>query len=117
MLGKKWVSGIRYCLTCQEETMHELLYLGDYLKAGKCCNCHSTFENRRLLLRIYMLDLLDRIVSKPYRIYTEVRGKRSLFKPSTWLGYGREVLRIPLDEASNLKEILAEEFKHVSKGD
>jgi len=108
-MDRQWTKGTRYCLTCCEETLHELLYVGKYLKAGRCVNCGASFENHILLLRIYLKDLMDRIVSKPYRVYSHLVMNGSWRRPSTWFTYARRAACKPVEEVHNIEDILAKE--------
>ncbi|MFH1487414.1 MAG: hypothetical protein ABII06_00770 [Pseudomonadota bacterium] len=100
--------GLRYCLKCQEETEHVLIYLDHYLKAGRCTSCGEEFNNRENLLNIYLHDMFERILSKPFRVFQEVEV---LLPPSKKQisNYNQLIKRMigkPSREIQNLSQIL-----------
>ena len=107
--------GFRYCLKCQEETEHILIYLDHYLKAGRCTSCGEEFNNRENLLNIYLHDMLERILSKPFRVYQEVEVSPVPSKKQI-AAYNRlfkRALGKPSRELQNLSQILKKyDFGH-----
>lgn len=101
------ITGIRYCFRCKEETDHELVYLEQYLKAGRCLICGAEFNNRGNLFKVYIHDLIERILTKPYRVYYEfetqpVKSKRRL---SLYKDMIKRVFVKPSAEIQNLIQI------------
>lgn len=64
-----------YCLSCKEETLHELNYVEGYLKSGKCKSCGKEFINKKTLLQAYLKELAGRIAAKPEDLLIEVENK------------------------------------------
>lgn len=95
------IKGIRFCTNCREETEHMLIYYDYYLKAGKCLVCGEEFNNRENLLRVYSHDMVERILSKPIRVYKELQHLP---------GNGRVTLNICGDA---LKRLLSKPFKEI----
>ena len=100
--------GLRYCLNCREESEHVLIYLDHYLKAGRCTCCGEEFNNRENLLNVYLHDMFERILSKPFRVYQEVDvwptpSKRQI---TTYNQLIKRALGKPSREFQNLSQIL-----------
>ena len=100
--------GFRYCFKCQEETEHILIYLDHYLKAGRCSSCGEEFNNRENLLNIYLHDMFERILSKPYRVFQEVdvSPRPSRQQIASYNRLFRRALGKPSRELHNLGQIL-----------
>ena len=64
-----------YCLSCKEETLHELNYVEGYLKSGKCKSCGKEFNNKKTLLKAYLRELAERIAAKPEDVLIEIENK------------------------------------------
>lgn len=57
------------CETCDQVTDHELHYAGRLLESVRCTRCGSQLElSQRALLPAYVLDLEQRVASKPGRM-------------------------------------------------
>jgi hypothetical protein len=99
--------GIRYCIKCEEETDHELIYLDKYLKAGRCLSCNQTFDNRGILIHIYYHDLLtESILLKPLMLYQELKeSTKSQRKIPLFIRFVILVLKEPKKEFSNLLQM------------
>lgn len=62
------------CETCDRETEHELHYAGRLLESTRCTVCGTHLEiSHRALLPAYLLDLEQRVASKPRRMLRRVR--------------------------------------------
>lgn len=59
----------RYCIFCRSEQEHQFIYLDRYLKSGRCLSCNHKFNNRDDLFDVYVHDTIERILSKPLRIF------------------------------------------------
>lgn len=58
------------CETCQRSTTHELHYAGRLLESTRCSVCGTHLEiSHRALLPAYVMDLEQRVVSKPRRMW------------------------------------------------
>ncbi len=98
----------RWCFHCQENTSHELIYLGKYLKSGKCLACNEGFNNRSLLLEAYVDDKARETLNNSVQMYEHL-GKRKWFLkiiPALTL-YGLTSVGRPFKELKNLRQILS----------
>ena len=100
-------TGIRYCTNCGEETEHTLIYLDQYLKAGKCNDCSDEFNNRENLLNVYMKDLFERFLSKPYRVSQQYSNMPTSRKKHMMISCElmKSLVSKPAREARNLSQI------------
>lgn len=58
------------CETCGRVTDHELRYAGRLLESVRCTVCRSQMEiSPRAFLPAYVLDLENRVLSKPRRMW------------------------------------------------
>ncbi|MGE5582367.1 MAG: hypothetical protein ACM3X9_07495 [Bacillota bacterium] len=98
--------GIRYCLKCDDETDHELIYLDKYLKAGRCLTCNQIFDNRGILIRTYYRDFVERILMKPLKIYKELEKSPWGFQ-KFWLFFRfiGELFKEPKKELHNFHQM------------
>ena len=106
-MGVTKYDGIRYCLKCRKETEHTLIYLDKYLKAGKCSICGDEFNNRENLLNVYMKDMFERFLSKPYRVslaysYMPTSRKKHVLISCELM---KSLVSKPAREARNLTQI------------
>ena len=69
-----------YCIHCEKETPHELIYIGDELEKTKCLECgmEISFDKKKMLIE-YSEDLVKRILTKPKRISKEAFSNLSEF--------------------------------------
>ncbi len=95
----------RFCLKCQEETLHILHYSNGLLKEGRCTNCGSIFRNRVKLLEVYGEQFMKRVLTKPMRLAAELREHPK----ETILGLPGRVIRKPFKEASKIAHLLEKE--------
>ncbi|GAA2021795.1 hypothetical protein [Nocardioides kribbensis] len=92
------------CESCEELTVHELHYAGRLLDAVRCTRCGRHLElSQRALLPAYVVDLEQRVVSKPGRMLRRAGAdplgflrqlpRAVLRQPVKFLGEFRELLR------------------------
>jgi hypothetical protein len=99
-------TGIRYCLQCGDETDHELIYLDKYLKAGRCLLCNQQFDNRGFLIRVYYHDFVERVLTKPLKIYQDLeKSPKGLKKFSLFMKYVGQIFSEPKKELRNLHQM------------
>ena len=93
------------CDTCRAETMHIVLYAGQYLKAISCTVCQSTFSRPSAALRRkYVHDLPGRARDLARRTVREAR-----LHPVDFLRHlPRQLVLKPLAISSELYDILSE---------
>ena len=98
----------RWCFHCQENTTHELNYLGKYLKSGTCLKCHETFNNRSTLLETYVEDRAKETLNNSVQMYEHLGRRRWLYKviPALTL-YGLTSVGRPFRELRNIRQILS----------
>ncbi len=69
-----------YCINCKEDTLHEVVYIGDNIEKIKCLECEVFLEiDDELVLSTYAKDLFQRISTKPKRMSGEIRRDMSKF--------------------------------------
>lgn len=71
-----------YCIQCDEETEHKVVYIDGKIKMVKCNQCDTTFgvdENK--LLESYTKEKVNDILTKPARLKNEIKeeGTKILF--------------------------------------
>jgi len=65
-----------YCLHCKEETPHKVVYGPKFLKEMRCEVCGTVLRvDRKQMLKTYAAEFVDRVLTKPYRMKKELRGK------------------------------------------
>lgn len=93
-----------FCVHCNADRPHRVVYVGDYLTRVECTVCGKRVEiNRNRLLKLYAADFLERVLTKPQRMTQEFEGDlrhfvlslpgRILTKPGRVLGEFRDVVR------------------------
>ncbi|MEM3573789.1 MAG: bh protein [Nitrososphaeria archaeon] len=72
-----------FCINCDKETLHEIVYISNKLAKTKCLNCGLTlkFDEQELIL-IYTEDFVKRILTKPSRMLKEAYADLSSFLKS-----------------------------------
>lgn len=90
------------CDHCDEVTAHEFHYAGRLLESVRCTRCGTHLElSHRALLPAYALDLEQRLVSKPRRMW-----HRAARDPRGFLvGLPGAVLRQPVKFLRELREL------------
>lgn len=69
-----------FCLHCNKDTPHTVVYAGKTLKSIKCTVCGSEIEIRReKLIENYAIDFIERILTKPYRMTRELERDLTKF--------------------------------------
>jgi len=72
-----------FCLNCNKETEHTMIYKDKYLEDIKCNICGNEIKvNREKLLETYTADFIDRILTKPHRMTEEINRDLSRFLKS-----------------------------------
>jgi len=90
------------CASCARTVDHELHYSGRLLHSTRCTACdHLTEVEPRVLVPAYLLDLEQRVVSKPRRLL-----RQAVREPSTFLlGLPLAVVRQPVKIARELRSL------------
>ena len=71
-MGIEIVKAELFCIQCNKETEHELIYISGKLTKIACLECGLTLKfDEEALLLIYSKDLVGRILTKPKRIVDE----------------------------------------------
>ncbi len=80
------LKGKLFCLHCQKETPHTLIYVGhplsgkSYLKKIKCENCKTVIELDRIkILEVYSKRMVKRVFTKPNRLTNEIKADLTNF--------------------------------------
>jgi len=94
-----------YCSKCRKVTSQDATFSGRFLKDRTCRRCGARERSDRgTLLRAYADELLDRTLSKPYRLRQEWKKDRV----KTLQSLPARILRRPIREAKYLAELFAE---------
>ena len=77
------VKVLLFCLQCNKDTSHIIIYKDRYLEDIKCSICGNEIKiNREKLLETYTADFIDRVLTKPHRITEEIKNDLSRFLKS-----------------------------------
>jgi hypothetical protein len=68
-----------FCIHCEEEVPHKLIYINDRLSRIECEVCHRVVELSLDIKREAMKELYERISTKPARITHEYKEDLSHF--------------------------------------
>ena len=69
-----------YCINCNENTIHEITYIGDNIEKISCKRCESELHiNEDLILSAYAVEILQRIRTKPERMSEEMKSDLGKF--------------------------------------
>ncbi|MDN5351864.1 MAG: hypothetical protein PWQ12_783 [Clostridiales bacterium] len=69
-----------YCVNCEKNTIHEVLYVGDHIERITCLECETYLEiDENVVLSNYALDLWKRVRTKPERMTSEFKEDLSTF--------------------------------------
>jgi len=63
-----------YCLTCLNDTVHEVTYVDNILYEVRCEECNKKHSRVSDIQKELYLNYLERILSKPKRVKQEARG-------------------------------------------
>lgn len=69
-----------YCIECDEDTPHKIMYMNDKIKMIKCEQCGKTSgidENK--LYKVYSQETAKEILNKPLKLSQELRENRTKF--------------------------------------
>jgi len=58
--GRREVETERYCLKCRKETPFVLTYAEGYLIKSRCKECGTVTQDKKLLAKVFIEDLIDR---------------------------------------------------------
>jgi hypothetical protein len=74
------INATLYCIHCEKDTLHEIVYIGNELEKVKCLECglETSFSKEQLLLD-YSRDLVKRLITKPKRMSDEAFSDLSKF--------------------------------------
>ena len=95
-----------FCLYCNKETSHTIIYKGRYLEYIRCNICGNAVRiNREKLLETYTADFIDRVLTKPQRLTEEIKRDLSQFLKSIPI----RILTKPYRIAREIGDILHQE--------
>jgi hypothetical protein len=91
------------CISCGEETEHELVMVGRLLQSTRCLTCgHTVRHDQRDLMASYLLDLEHRLLTKPQRM-----ARRAVQNPVEFArGLPGALLRQPTKLLAELRTVL-----------
>jgi len=73
---------VLFCINCNSETSHTVIYIGDYLKSIQCDKCSKKVEiDRRHLRTVFAEDFIDRVLSKPHRMSHDFKEAMAYLLP------------------------------------
>ena len=101
-----------FCLHCNKDTSHIIIYKDRYLEDIKCSICGNEIRiNREKLLETYTADFIDRLLTKPHRLTEEIKNNLSQFLKSIPI----RILTKPYRMAKEIGDILHQEKNNNSK--
>ncbi|MCM2676130.1 bh protein [Alkalicoccobacillus plakortidis] len=68
-----------YCIHCKEEVLHEITYVNNQLKSIECLECRHDLEIVMDLNKEFYEETQKRVVTKPKRMTQEYREDLSRF--------------------------------------
>lgn len=94
-----------YCINCNKNTLHEVIYLGENIKDIICTECRTTLEiDDKLVMSAYAADIFERVRTKPERISKEMREDLTKFLRSITIRVITKPYRM-IKEFKSLKDI------------
>ena len=94
-----------FCLHCDKETSHTIIYSGRYLHRIKCEKCGTEIElDRKRILETYTADTLERILTKPHRLTEEMRKNLTSFITSLPIRIITKPIRMAKEFIDTIKE-------------
>ncbi len=94
-----------FCLHCNKETSHTIIYRGRYLEEVKCNVCGNEIRiDREKLVETYTSDFIDRVLTKPHRLTKEMKQDLSQFLKSLPI----RILTKPYRIAREIEDVLSE---------
>ena len=100
------VDTVLYCVKCQEETPHTIIYIEDEIQRIKCNKCNSVHGiNKKELLEHYTVETVEHILTEPFKLSKQLRDK----KFSIINSLPKRLLTKPYRIIKEVKEILDEE--------
>lgn len=97
-----------YCINCNEDTPHEVIYIGENIEKITCLECNTYLEiDKNLALSNYAVDIFKRVSSKPERMSKEIKEDLSKFLSSIPARIVTKPYRM-IKEYRKLKEITGE---------
>lgn len=68
------MEAILHCVNCEEETLHEVIYVGENIDKITCTNCKSYVEiDEKIMMTAIGAELVSRVTSKPKRMTNEIK--------------------------------------------
>jgi len=100
------VNTVLYCVKCDEETPHTIIYINDEIQRIKCNKCGSVHGiNKKELLEHYTVDTVEHILTEPFKLSKQLREK----KFSIITSLPKRLFTKPFRMVKEIKEILDEE--------
>ena len=96
-----------FCLHCEKETPHTIMYRGEYLQRINCNICGMEIHiDKEKIMKLYISNALNRLFTKPGRITEEMRRDLSTF-----------LISLPLRIVSKPYRVAKEFFEIVKKNE
>ncbi len=68
-----------FCIYCNDETPHVLVYLNDEITRIECKECHHIVELKVDIMKEFYKEIYERVSTKPSRITSEYKKDLSSF--------------------------------------
>ena len=95
-----------YCVKCDEETPHTVIYIHDEIQRIKCNQCDNVHGiDKKELLEHYTVDTVEHILTEPFKLSKQLREK----KLSIIFSLPKRILTKPYRIAKEIKELWEEE--------
>ncbi|MDF2548411.1 MAG: hypothetical protein K0R93_3309 [Anaerosolibacter sp.] len=97
-----------FCVSCNQETLHDVIYLEESIERISCIECETTLEiDEKLVLSAYTASLFKRINTKPERMNKEIKKDLSKFLCSMPMRVVTKPYRM-VKEFKNIKNMMKE---------
>ncbi|MDI3548743.1 MAG: hypothetical protein PWR10_2395 [Halanaerobiales bacterium] len=69
-----------FCIECEEETVHTVIYLDNKIQRVKCNKCGSVFGiDHKKLIELHTLSTAEHILKEPFKLNKELKEKGTQF--------------------------------------
>lgn len=63
-----------YCVECERETVHRVIYLDNEIQRIKCNRCQSVFGiDKKKLIENYTVETAEHILTEPFKLNQELK--------------------------------------------
>lgn len=101
----KYVTDL-YCINCQEDTEHTVIYIDDEIRRIKCNKCGRVHGvNKKKMIELYTLETAEHILTEPLKLSKELQAEGA----SILFSIPRRLLTKPYRVVKDFLEIMEED--------